>query len=97
MHKLRKFFYQNKYQILSFLLIIIFIFIIIQLINLWIRKNNNVELINKQQSTTTVNENNPGVISEKSAVTGQEVPKQQLDNETTAINTFMEYCNKQDF
>ncbi len=97
MHKLRKFFYQNKYQILSFLGIIIFIFIIIQLMNLWIRKNNNVELINKQQSTTTVNENNPGVISEKSAVTGQEVPKQQLDNETTAINTFMEYCNKQDF
>ena len=65
--------------------------------NLWARKNNNSEIENRQQNTTIVNENNSGVISEKSAVTGKEVSKQQLDNETTAINKFMEYCNNQDF
>ena len=97
MHKLRKFIYQNKYQILGVLGIIAFILIIIQLMNLWARKNNNSEIENRQQNTTIVNENNSGVISEKSAVTGKEVSKQQLDNETTAINKFMEYCNNQDF
>lgn len=97
MHKLRRFIYQNKYQILGALGIIAFILIIIQLMNLWARKNNNSEIENRQQNTTIVNENNSGVISEKSAVTGKEVSKQQLDNETTAINKFMEYCNNQDF
>lgn len=97
MHKLRRFIYQNKYQILGVLGIIAFILIIIQLMNLWARKNNNSEIENRQQNTTIVNENNSGVISEKSAVTGKEVSKQQLDNETTAINKFMEYCNNQDF
>ncbi len=97
MHKLRRFIYQNKYQILGVLGIIAFILIIIQLMNLWARKNNNSEIENRQQNTTIVNENNSGVISEKSAVTGKEVSKKQLDNETTAINKFMEYCNNQDF
>lgn len=97
MHKLRRFIYQNKYQILGVLGIIAFILIIIQLMNLWARKNNNSEIENRQQNTTIVNENNSGVISEKSAVTGKEVSKQQLDNETTAINKFMGYCNNQDF
>ena len=80
MHKLRKFIYKNKYQILGVLGIIAFILIIIQLMNLWARKNNNSEIENRQQNTTIVNENNSGVISEKSAVTGKEVSKQQLDN-----------------
>ena len=44
MHKLRKFIYQNKYQILGVLGIIAFILIIIQLMNLWARKNNNSEI-----------------------------------------------------
>ncbi len=97
MHNIRRFFYQNKYQIFGVIGIIAFILIIIQLMNLLVKKNDSNKLINKQQNTTTITENNPGVISEKSAVTGQEISKTQLDSETTVINKFMEYCNNQDF
>lgn len=97
MHKLRRFIYQNKYQILGVLGIIVFIFIIIQLMNLWAKRSNEDVLANRGQNTITVNETNPGVISNKSAVTGNEVSKSQLDDETGAINKFWEYCNNQDF
>ena len=96
MNKLRRFVYQNKYTILGVLGIIVFIFIIIQLVNLLVKEENSNQLTNIQQNIVAVNENNQGVISDKSAVTGKEVSKSQLDSETTVINNFMDYCNKQD-
>ena len=96
MHKLRRFFYQNKYQILGVLGVIFFIFIVIQLINFWTRKSNDNKVSNINANTTVVNENTTGVISEKSAVTGKEISKKELQSETSIINNFIEYCNKQD-
>lgn len=96
MHKLRRFLYQNKYPIFGALGLIVFIIIIIQLMNFWTRRNNNAELANKNQNTITVNKSNQGLISEKSAVTGNEIAKNQLDNATNAISKFFDYCNKQD-
>ena len=96
MHKLRRFFYQNKYQILGVLGVIFFIFIVIQLINFWARKSNDNKVSNINANTTVVNENTTGVISEKSAVTGKEISKKELQSETSIINNFIEYCNKQD-
>lgn len=97
MHKLRRFFYQNKYQIFKVLGIIAFILIVIQLINFLVRKNDNNKISNTVSNTTKVSENNKGVISTKSAVTGSEISKKDLDEATTAINNFVDYCNKQDF
>ena len=97
MHKLRRFFYQNKYQIFKVLGIIAFIIIIIQLMNLWARKSNNKKVTNVASNTTTVSENNHGLVSTKSAVTGNEISKEELNGATTAINNFVDYCNKQDF
>lgn len=97
MHKLRRFFYQNKYQIFKVLGIIAFIIIIIQFMNFLVRKNGNNKISNTVSNTTEVKENNKGVISTKSAVTGNKVAKKDLDGATTAINNFVEYCNKQDF
>ena len=96
MHKLRRFFYQNKYQILRILGIIIFIIIIIQLMNLFARRNTNKK-ITEETVNTTVTEPDKGLLSDKSAVTGQELSEKQLNNEVTVINNFIEYCNKQDF
>lgn len=96
MNKLRRFVYQNKYTILGVLGIIVFIFIIIQLVNLLVKEENSNQLTNIQQNIVAVNGNNQGVISDKSAVTGKEVSKSQLDSETAVINNFMDYCNKQD-
>lgn len=97
MHKLRRFFYQNKYQIFKVLGIIAFIIIIIQFMNFLVRKNGNNKISNTVSNTTEVRENNKGVISTKSAVTGSEISKKDLDEATTAINNFVDYCNKQDF
>ena len=96
MHKLRRFFYQNKYQILRILGIIIFIIIIIQLMNLFARRNTNKK-ITEETVNTTVTEPDKGLLSDKSAVTGQELSEKQLNNEVTVIHNFIEYCNKQDF
>lgn len=97
MNKLRRFFFQNKYQVLGVLGIIVLIIVIIQLMNLFARRNNDKEL--KNNNTTVINgnnnENNKGLISDKSAVTGSEVSKTQLESATTAISSFLEYCNNQ--
>ena len=47
MHKLRKFFYDNKNQIMKILGIIIFIFIILQVVNKLVQNNNKKTLENK--------------------------------------------------
>lgn len=100
MHKLRRFFYQNKYRIFSIIGFIVFIIIILQLMNGIAKKSNNDKITNMAQNNSNnniVNKSNPGVISEKSAVTGVEVSERQLNNDTTTINKFMEFCNNQDF
>ncbi len=97
MNKLRRFFYQNKYQILGVLGIIILIIVIIQLMNFWARKSNTEDVIknNTKIINGSNNENNKGLISDKSAVTGNEISQTQLENATTTISSFFEYCNNQ--
>lgn len=96
MHKLRRYFYQNKYQIFKVLGIVIFIIIIIQLTNYLIKENSNKSTVNIKTDTTKANYDNNVLISEKSAVTGNKVSDKQLDNATVTISKFMDYCNKQD-
>lgn len=98
MHKLRRFLNQNKNQIIKTIAIIVFIFIIIQLLNYLVKRNNKKELANIEQNTTTVtnNEENKGLVSEQSAVTGKSISKEQLNSATTVINEFISFCNKQD-
>lgn len=95
MHKLRRFFYQNKYQIFAVVGAIVFVIIIIQLLNNLVKEDINEEMINKSENIIINNESNQGMISEKSAVTGNEISKSKLDKATTAINSFIEFCNNQ--
>lgn len=98
MHKLRRFFYQNKMQIFKVLGIIAFILIIIQVLNYGIKTKNKEELNNlknKEGATTTIEENKT-VISNKSPITGQKVPEQKLENASNLISEFINYCNQQE-
>lgn len=95
MHKLRRFFYQNKYQIFAVVGAIVFVIIIIQLLNNLVKEDISEEMINKSENIIINNESNQGMISEKSAVTGNEISKSKLDKATTAINSFIEFCNNQ--
>lgn len=94
MHRLRSFFYKNKYQIYKVLGIIVFIFIIIQLMNLFVKRNNNKKISDTNQITTGENEVIESVVSDKSAVTGDSIKTEKLKSETDTINEFMSYCNQ---
>lgn len=97
MYKLRRFWNQNKNQIIRIIAIIVFIFIIIQLMNYFARKNNENKISNNKSNTIEINnEISKGLVSEKSAVTGNNVSKEQLKNATTVIDDFVSYCNQQD-
>lgn len=96
MYNLRRFFYQNRNQIIKTIAIIIFIFFIIQMMNYFVRKNSEKETVNKNQNITIKDEDDKGLISEKSAVTGKDVSDSKLDNATTVINEFISFCNQQD-
>lgn len=100
MHNLRRFFYQNKNQIIKTMAIIIFIFLIIQLINYFVKKNSEKEVANTKSNTitdktTTISGSDKGLISEQSAITGKDLSKEQLNNGVTAINNFVSFCNEQ--
>ena len=99
MHKLRKFFYDNKNKIIKIGAFIIFLFIILQLLNKLAQIKNKESIENVAASNTTNANNitqndNKGLISNKSAVNGSEVSKENLKNATDTIYKFVDYCNK---
>lgn len=99
MHKLRKFFYDNKNKITKIGAFIIFLFIILQLLNKLAQIKNKESIENVAASNTTNANNitqndNKGLISNKSAVNGSEVSKENLKNATDTIYKFVDYCNK---
>ena len=101
MHKLRKFFYDNKNKIIKIGAFIIFLFIILQLLNKLAQIKNKESIENVAASNTTNANNitqndNKGLISNKSAVNGSEVSKENLKNATDTIYKFVDYCNKQE-
>lgn len=100
MYKLIRFWHQNKNQIIKVLAVIVFIFLVIQVINLIMRKQNDKKIDDakkvENQVTNVNNENNKGLVSEKSAVTGQEVSKSELKKSTNVIYSFVKYCNDKD-
>lgn len=102
MYKLIRFWNRNKNNIIKVLAIIIFIFLIIQLINGVVKSKNKEKLDNLEKNaknnTITTNNNtvSKGLVSEKSAVTGKELSKTELQNATNLIYDFVDYCNKQD-
>ena len=98
MHKLIKFYYDNKTKIIKIGLLIIFILLIIQLMNYIAKLNNQKEekgtLISTEQNNNDSNKENTNtsVTTEKSAVTGELVDKEQITNAQNIIEQFVSYC-----
>lgn len=99
MHKLIKFYYDNKTKIIKIGLLIIFILLIIQLMNYIAKLNNQKEekgtLISTEQNNNDSNKENTNtsVTTEKSAVTGELVDEKQITNAQNTIEQFVSYCN----
>ena len=102
MHKLRKFYYDNKVIIWRYILIIASLLIVIQLLNYMIKvknenalKNTNMNSLNVDKNNTIINNPNTNshITSDKSAVTGEQVDNTWLKKASETIENFVSACN----
>ena len=98
MHKIRQFYYQNKTQIKIVIAIIAFIIIAIQFTNYMSRINSEKKIqesiVNNINNNKTENKNQ--IISEKSAVTGENINNTILNSLNQLIQEFITQCNNKD-
>lgn len=93
MHKLRHFYYQNKEQIWKVVLIIAFLLGIIYYINYAI-SNENVQTNTNTKNEEAIysDEQNKTYISNKSAISGNPVIKEEAQEVNNSISKFLQYC-----
>lgn len=98
MEKLRRYYNQNRKKFLGIIIIVIFVLLLIQLANFYVKEsnkisyNNSVNEVNQTEEST----NSSVVISNRSAVTGEIVSTDDFDSEVATIDTFISYCNNQE-
>ena len=102
MYNLIRLWHQNKKAFISILAGIVFLFLIIQILNMAIKKKNQENLSSYENTNansttnTTSEEAKKGLLSNQSAITGQSVSKEELKDATDLIYNFVDYCNQQD-
>lgn len=87
MGKVREFYNQNRYMIWIIILILVAIIVLIQILNSFISKRNDIEESNKQN--TVIKSSNNNINENYSVVTGQEVKKEV----SQVIDDFVYCCN----
>ncbi len=96
MHKIIRFYNQNRKQIIRVIAIITFIIILIQMLN-YIYKNrtdsNNQNYISSGNNNSNIS-NIGTIVSNKSAITDTKVDNEKLNDDVTVINEFIENCNE---
>lgn len=95
MYKLIRFYNQNRKTIFKIILIIVFAFGILQLMN-YFTKMKNKEEIDASNIISTKNEVSSELVSDKSLISGGSVSSTKLKNDTEVINEFVNYCNEGD-
>lgn len=97
MYKLMRFYNRNRKKIFRIILIIVFIFVILKLLNYFtkIKANKKIEetVNNIDNSLTT---NNSTLMSDKSSISGSSIQSSKLKKDMDIINQFMDYCNNGD-
>lgn len=97
MHKIRSFYYQNKDKIIKGVLIVAFVIIIIQLLNLFTKIDSNKKIEESKKVANNIvissNTSSSSVVSNKSAISGEAIPNTKLESDTKVIKQFLEYCN----
>lgn len=92
MYKLIRFYNQNRKKIFKIILIIVFLFGILQLLNFFAKTKNDNDI----EGNVVIQSNNQysnSVISNKSAVSGKNVSNAKLNDDTKVIKNFFDYCN----
>ena len=99
MHNLRRFYYQNKEKIWKVVLIIAFLLGIIYFLNHKAIEDNNKNsstVISSSNVSYSDNENNT-YISNKSAISGGSVTKQEVEKINSTISKFLQYCKNEKY
>ena len=99
MHNIRRFYYQNKDKIWKVVLIIAFLLGIIYYLN-WIasQDNNNINNVVATNKNDIYSDNqNKTYISDKSAISGGTINKQEVEKINNTISRFLQYCKDEKF
>lgn len=92
MHNLIRYIRQNRKKIIKILIIIVFLFCLLQLLN-YLTKNNIT--VNSDATTEDIYDRTNGVIkSDKSMVSGTKITKETLDKVNDNIKSFVDKCNE---
>ena len=96
LRQLRIFYYNNKVKVWLGLGIILFVYVIIQLINANIKSNNEKNLLNNTGNISTVNEQTYLTSKNDAVMSDMEVSQETTKKDTDVIKQFVEYCNNKD-
>lgn len=98
MYKLKRFYDQNRKGIWMAIIIIASLFILLQVVNYFEKINNEKELNNNTNGDVNAISNNintnVNLKSSTSAITGENVSKENLDSATKTIEKFINFCNE---
>ena len=92
MNRIIRYFNQNRKKVYISLIIIVFLFGLLQLLNV-MAKNKKEE----EKDTSGINEimqNNKSIVSNKSAVSGTSISEKKLKKDTDVIDNFFKNCNE---
>lgn len=96
MHKLRKYYQDNKEKIWKVILIVALIIAILQVLN-YITKKKNENLLNTSKNNADNNIlNNSTFVSNTSSVTGKTISDTEIKKAENIINEFVNYCNEKE-
>lgn len=91
MYKLIRFFNQNRRKIIGIILIIVLIIAIIQILNNISKNRQN----NNPAENNIINNTYPKeIISDKSAISGENISSTKLNTDANVIDKFIKYCNE---
>lgn len=97
MHKLRKFYYDNKEKIWGIIIFVVLVLLSIQIVNrlMAIQNENDLKNINQNSTLdTTYSENkNTYITNDESVVTGEKVGETDLQDANKIIEEFISECN----
>lgn len=96
MYNLIRFYNQNRKQIFTIILIIVFVIALIQLLNYLSKNRTENNLTENQNISSNVVSDKQELISNKSAISGKSISETKLQKDTDVIDKFIEYCNKKD-
>lgn len=102
MHNLRSFYYNNKYKIWGIIAFIVVILFSIRTLDRIakeqnMQKLNSISNVNTSKNNSSISNNsNTFINSSESAVTGDDISEEEIDEVQKIIDQFITYCNEKE-